>query len=82
VREAGGRSEGDALAALVGSAPRAAGRALRVLREVGLLDVQDHAVVLAPPQPTDLDGSEAFRAYRAYLEAARRWLSETTPRAA
>jgi single-stranded-DNA-specific exonuclease len=82
LREAGGRSEGAALADLVGSAPRAAGRALRVLRDVGLLAVSGDAVVLAPPQPSDLERSEAFRAYRAYLKASRQWLSETTPRAA
>jgi single-stranded-DNA-specific exonuclease len=70
-----------ALAAAVAAAPSpaAAGRALRVLDELGLVRVEGAAVSLPPARRTELDASAAFRAYttrraegRARLAAPRR----------
>jgi single-stranded-DNA-specific exonuclease len=61
----------DALAAT--GPPAVAGRALRVLAEVGLVEVDRAAAAarLAPAQRADLERSAAFRAAAARLEAAR-----------
>jgi hypothetical protein len=61
------------------SSPAAAGRALRVLEELGLVRVDGLSVRLAPSRRTELDASASFRAYitrlaegRARLGAPRR----------
>jgi single-stranded-DNA-specific exonuclease len=62
-----------ALGEAVGAAPSpaAAGRALRVLDELGLVRVDGHAVTLAPARRTELDASAAFRAYTTRLAEGR-----------
>jgi single-stranded-DNA-specific exonuclease len=61
-----------------------AGRALRVLVELGLvvLDETTSAVTVAPARRTDLERSPAFRAYRRRGEDGRRYLRNATARAA
>jgi single-stranded-DNA-specific exonuclease len=61
------------LAAAVDAAPSpaAAGRALRVLDELGLVRVDGAAVRLAPARRTELDASAAFRAYTTRLAEGR-----------
>jgi single-stranded-DNA-specific exonuclease len=55
--------DGDALAAVLGQRPApVAGRILRVLAELGLVEVaDDDSVVVPPAQPTDLERSATFR---------------------
>jgi single-stranded-DNA-specific exonuclease len=61
--------------------PALAGRALRVLDELGLvqLDADRHAVTVPVAERTELDRSDAFRAYSARSEDGRRFLSSSTP---
>jgi single-stranded-DNA-specific exonuclease len=63
----------DPLAAAVaaGPSPAAAGRALRVLAELGLVRVEGRSVSLPPARRTELDGSAAFRAYTTRLAEGR-----------
>jgi single-stranded-DNA-specific exonuclease len=68
------------LAAAVAAAPSpaAAGRALRVLEEVGLVRVDGRSAALLPAQRTDLDRSPAFGAYAARLAEGRALLGAAT----
>jgi hypothetical protein len=68
------------LAAAVAAAPTpaAAGRALRVLEEVGLVRVDGRSAALLPAQRTDLDRSPAFGAYAARLAEGRALLGAAT----
>jgi single-stranded-DNA-specific exonuclease len=61
------------LAAAVAAAPSpaAAGRALRVLDDVGLLRIERRTATLLPARRTDLDRSPAFRAYATRLAEGR-----------
>jgi single-stranded-DNA-specific exonuclease len=61
-----------------------AGRALRVLGELGLvsLDRDLRAVTVPPAERTALERSAAFRSYQRRLEDGRRFLSEGTAKAA
>nr|MDQ6914643.1 hypothetical protein [Actinomycetota bacterium] len=61
-----------------------AGRALRVLEELGLVHLDRDAPALTVPaaERTDLERSSAFREYQRRLQDADRYLSEATPRAA
>jgi single-stranded-DNA-specific exonuclease len=61
------------LAAAVDAAPSpaAAGRALRVLDELGLVRVDGASVTLPPARRTELDASAAFRAYTTRLAEGR-----------
>ena len=59
----------DAVAAA--PSPAAAGRALRVLDELGLVRVDGGSVRLAPARRTELDASAAFRAYTTRLAEGR-----------
>jgi single-stranded-DNA-specific exonuclease len=61
------------LAAAVAAAPSpaAAGRALRVLDEVGLLRIERRTATVLPARRTDLDRSPAFRAYATRLAEGR-----------
>jgi single-stranded-DNA-specific exonuclease len=70
----------DPLAAAVAAAPSpaAAGRALLVLEEVGLVRVDGRAAALLPAQRTDLDRSPAFRAYTTRLAEGRARLGAAT----
>jgi single-stranded-DNA-specific exonuclease len=63
----------DPLTAAVAAAPSpaAAGRALRVLDELGLVRVDEASVGLAPARRTELDASAAFRAYTTRLAEGR-----------
>lgn len=63
--------------------PATAGRALRVLAELGLvhLDRERRTVTVPAAEKTELDRSEAFRAYSARSEDGRRFLSSSTPTA-
>jgi single-stranded-DNA-specific exonuclease len=63
----------DPLAAAVaaGPSPAAAGRALRVLAELGLVRVEGRSVSLPPARRTELDASAAFRAYTTRLAEGR-----------
>jgi single-stranded-DNA-specific exonuclease len=69
----------DAVAAA--PSPAAAGRALRVLDELGLVRVDGAAVALLPARRTELDASVAFRAYTTRLAEGRARLA-APPRAA
>ncbi|MEX2194359.1 MAG: single-stranded-DNA-specific exonuclease RecJ [Thermoleophilaceae bacterium] len=82
LRDAGGGA-GEALAALLrgnGRYPRSpalCGRLLRVFCELGLVELDTHAVrchVLPGAGRTELDRSPAYRAYAARLADARAWL--------
>jgi single-stranded-DNA-specific exonuclease len=68
-----GAAPADSLAAAVAAAPSpaAAGRALRVLDEVGLVRVDGPSARLAPARRTELDASAAFRAYTTRLAEGR-----------
>jgi single-stranded-DNA-specific exonuclease len=63
----------DPLAAAIAAAPSpaAAGRALRVLAEVGLVRVDGGSASLLPARRTDLERSPAFRAYTSRLAEGR-----------
>jgi single-stranded-DNA-specific exonuclease len=78
----GGDALPDALRAL--GCPTTAGRALRVLAEVGLVDVDPAApsADVPPAERTDLALSAAFRAAAARLETARAHLGAAAPAAA
>jgi len=73
-------AEGDPLAAAVAAAPSpaAAGRALRVLDEVGLLRVEGRSASLLAARRTDLDRSPAFRAYATRLAEGQARLGAAT----
>jgi single-stranded-DNA-specific exonuclease len=64
--------------------PTFAGRALRVLEELGLvqLDRVQPALTVPAAERTELERSPAFREYQRRLQDADRYLSEATPRAA
>jgi single-stranded-DNA-specific exonuclease len=68
------------LAAAIAAAPSpaAAGRALRVLDEVGLVRIDGRSATLVPAQRTDLDRSPAFGAYCARLAEGRARLGAAT----
>jgi single-stranded-DNA-specific exonuclease len=75
---------GDPAAAL-GDDPARAGRLLRVLDELGLVEVDRdtlHAAIVEGADRTELERSPAFRAYRTSLEEGRQWLTTVTSRAA
>ncbi len=79
---AGLRDE-DVRAVLERFGPVLVGRALRVLAELGLVEVGAGEVRLpAPAGRTELTRSASFQAYARRLEEGRRWLSRATPRAA
>ncbi len=61
-----------------------AGRLLRVLLELGLVDLDRDAGTVAVPdaERTELDGSPAYRAYAARREEGLRWLMRASARAA
>ncbi|MEA2316727.1 MAG: single-stranded-DNA-specific exonuclease, partial [Solirubrobacteraceae bacterium] len=89
LREAGEASGAQLEALLRGEqpAPRPAvlaGRLLRVLDELGLveLDAERRTLTVPPAERTDLERSEAFRAYYQQYEEGRRWLSGETAKAA
>ena len=89
LRAAGGARGQDLERTLQGDPRRprsaaAAGRALRVLLELGLLTLAGSgpAVSVASARRTDLERSSAFRAYRRRREDGRRYLSSATARAA
>jgi single-stranded-DNA-specific exonuclease len=63
----------DAVAAA--PSPAAAGRALRVLDDLGLVRVERDSVTLPPARRTELDASAAFRAYTTRLAEGRARLS-------
>jgi single-stranded-DNA-specific exonuclease len=73
LRDAAAAAPADPLAAAVAAAssPAAAGRALRVLDELGLVRLDGAAVRLAPARRTELDASAAFRAYTTRLAEGR-----------
>jgi single-stranded-DNA-specific exonuclease len=68
----------DPLADAVAAAPSpaAAGRALRVLAEVGLVRIEGRSAVLLPARRTDLEQSAAFGAYAARLAEGRARLAD------
>ena len=89
LRDRGGAAGGELEALLRGDpqSPRAAdaaGRALRVLRELGIVavDVEDRAVGAPGAGRTALERSAAFRAYERRHEDGTRWLSGASARAA
>jgi single-stranded-DNA-specific exonuclease len=69
-----------ALAEAVAAAPSpaAAGRALRVLDELGLIRVDGRTAALLPARRTDLDRSAAFRAYATRQAEGRARLGAAT----
>jgi single-stranded-DNA-specific exonuclease len=69
----------DAVAAA--PSPAAAGRALRVLAELGLVRIEGVSARLLPARRTELDASTAFRAYTTRLAEGRARLAPA-PRAA
>jgi single-stranded-DNA-specific exonuclease len=84
LRDAGG-AQGERLCTLLrGEAPprspALAGRALRVLSELGLVVVDEHggAVTVPDAQRTELERSPAYRAYGRTLEEGLAWLTERT----
>jgi single-stranded-DNA-specific exonuclease len=80
LRHAGEGALGDVLGDVT---PVLAGRCLRVLGELGLVELQgDRFSVPAPAGRTELERSPSFVAYARRLEEGRRWLSRATPRAA
>jgi single-stranded-DNA-specific exonuclease len=80
-RAQGGGSGGTA--ALADAHPVVAGRCLRVLAELDLVDVDGERIAVPPPAGrTALERSPSFVAYERRLEEGRRWLSRATPRAA
>ncbi len=64
--------------------PATAGRLLRVLLELGLVELDRVARTAAVPhaEHTDLEGSAAYRAYAARREEGLRWLTRASARAA
>jgi single-stranded-DNA-specific exonuclease len=74
------RDAADPLAAAVAAAPSpaAAGRALRVLEEVGLVRIEGRSASLLAAQRTDLERSPAFRAYVSRLAEGRARLGAAT----
>jgi single-stranded-DNA-specific exonuclease len=60
------------------ASPAAAGRALRVLEELGLVRVSGSVVTLLPVRHTDLERSTAFRAYATRLAEGRARLGGAT----
>ncbi|HVW17055.1 MAG TPA: hypothetical protein VHB30_02290, partial [Solirubrobacteraceae bacterium] len=72
LRDAGHGALADVLAQ---RPPRQSGRALRVLRELGLVVVDGGSFeVPEPPGRTELERSESFRRCQARLEEGRSWL--------
>ncbi len=62
--------------------PALAGRLVRVLAELALVEVRRDGPalrVVEAPARTELERSPAFRAYSTRLQAGRRWLSATAP---
>jgi single-stranded-DNA-specific exonuclease len=80
LRDGAAHASGHPLAVAVAAAPSpaAAGRALRVLDELGLVRVDGHSARLLPAQRTDLDRSPAFRAYATRLVEGRARLGTAT----
>jgi single-stranded-DNA-specific exonuclease len=78
------RDGSDVAAALAPLPARAAGRLLRVLAELGLVEVDDDGVSVPPAQRTELERSPTFRAAAARHAEGAAWLSSAsaTPRAA
>ena len=87
---AGGGCDRAALARLVepggpaGASATRAGRALRVLSELGLvtLDLDGMALDVPAAPRTELERSPAFRAYRQRFQDGERYLTRPTPLAA
>jgi single-stranded-DNA-specific exonuclease len=71
-----------AAAVAAAPAPAAAGRALRVLAELGLVRVDTRGASLLPAARTDLERSAAFRAYTTRLAEGRARLAEGRARVA
>jgi single-stranded-DNA-specific exonuclease len=78
---------GEALLRGDGPQPRSAalaGRLVRVLRELGLIEIErgaEHILYVAEnPQRTRLESSAAFVAYQRRFEDGRQYLSSSTPR--
>ncbi len=89
LRDRGGAAGGELEALLRGDAERprsaaAAGRALRVLAELGLVtvDAAGRSVGVPAAGRTELERSQAFRAYERRHEDGTRWLSGAAARAA
>jgi single-stranded-DNA-specific exonuclease len=89
LRDRGGADGGDLEARLRGDtaqprSPALAGRLLRVLTELGLLDldVERGTVAVTAVERTELEWSPAFRAYRRRYEDGTQYLSEAAQRAA
>jgi single-stranded-DNA-specific exonuclease len=78
------RDGSDVAAALAPLPAHAAGRLLRVLAELGLVEVDDDGVSVPPAQRTELERSPTFRAAAARHAEGTAWLSSAseTPRAA
>ena len=76
--------EGEAAGDRAEVAGAQAGRALRVLEELGLvsLDRETRTATVPIAERTALERAAAFRAYQAVLEDGRRWLRRQTARAA
>ncbi len=65
--------------------PARAGRLLRILDELALVELDREtlrATVVEDPPRTDLEQSDAFRAYARRLEEGRQWLTSSTRQAA
>ena len=85
-----GEAAGEELVTLLRGDPQAprpallAGRLVRVLAELGLVtvDAATRSLAVPPAEHTDLQRSEAFRAYYEHYEDGRRWLSGETAKAA
>ncbi|MGI8632476.1 MAG: single-stranded-DNA-specific exonuclease RecJ [Solirubrobacterales bacterium] len=90
LRAAGGHADTQALASLLpGPAgrppvPEQSARSIRVLDELGLCAVEglpgDRSLRVVSSEATQLDRSEAFRAYERRRDEGTRWLSTQTPR--
>jgi single-stranded-DNA-specific exonuclease len=85
LRDAGG-AQGERLSTLLrGEGPprsaALAGRLLRVLSELDLVEIDEHdgAVTVPPAQRTELERSPAYRAYARILEEGLAWLTQRTP---
>jgi single-stranded-DNA-specific exonuclease len=83
-------AEGEALEAALRGDPRAprtaalAGRALRILSELGLvhLDRESRRIAVPAAQRTSLERSAWFRSEQVILDEGRRWLTRSTAQAA
>ena len=83
-------AEGEALEAALRGDPRAprtaslAGRALRILSELGLVHLDRESCRIAVPaaQRTSLERSEWYRSEQVILDEGRRWLTRSTAQAA